>query len=127
MKERRWHKAVNILLALALTLASFFTFETRTEAGGNISITRIFQYAGSESYVDSMVNQASPTTNYGTNTTMEVKSRTSQNECSLVQLDISQLASGSAVSSSTLSLYLVTTPTQSQTHSAYRIIAYVKA
>jgi len=54
---------------------------------------------------DSYINQASPTTNYGSNTALAIGSYGTSNKRSLLRFDLSSIPAGSTINSATLWLY----------------------
>jgi hypothetical protein len=62
------------------------------------------------SSIDSYVKQNTPTTNYGTATTMLTNVRTSREEDVLLQFDLSGIPAGATINSATLELYNTTAP-----------------
>ena len=72
---------------------------------------------------DSFVNQKRGTTNYGTDTTIIVKSKSGQVERGFVQFDVSSILAGSTVSSATLTLCATAVPAATRTYEVYRVTA----
>ncbi len=79
------------------------------------------------SVADSYVNQNSGNTNYGTNTTMLVRSTTAgtpnANNRSFVQFDVSSIPAGATIQTATVRLYLQTAPTASRNYDMNRATA----
>jgi hypothetical protein len=93
-------KLALLAAAVVLGLAVIPSWEY-AYAGGGISITRAFQPSSSDTYVD----EKNPGTSYGSATTMDVRRKNKAARRSLVTFDISQVPSGSTISSATLSLW----------------------
>jgi len=95
------------LLAMPLTVL----------ADGGQSITRNFLLSAA----DSWLYEGNSNTNYGGDDTMEVQSDSGKNGRTIVQFDLSQIPTGSTVSSATLSLYASAVPAVIRTYDAHRI------
>ncbi len=70
---------------------------------------------------DSFVSQISPNTNYGTDSTLLVRSTTLNR--AWVQFNLSSIPAGSTVQTATLRLYLSTAPATSRSYDAHRVTA----
>lgn len=110
-----------LMIAWSAFLVALLAMPATTHAGGKQPITRTFQ----PSAMDSWLNQRRPNTNYGSDSTMIVRSyqtgAVGRNGRSVVQFDISQIPQGSTVSSATLSLYASAVPARTRTYYAHRI------
>jgi len=109
----RWSAAVATpLLALACLAAPA------------AAVTVTLQPSTADTYLD----QNTATTNYGGNTTMQVRSQngsggSGRNARAIVRFDLSQIPAGATINSATLRLYMTTAPTQNRTYGAHRITA----
>lgn len=76
---------------------------------------------------DSYVNQNSPTTNYGTATSLSVRSTTTgtpdTNQRTFIQFGLSSVPSSSTIQSARLRLYLYQAPAASRNYDAHRVTA----
>jgi len=112
-------RKLSLIAIIGITLAGLSMSLTALAAGGQ-SITRTFQPSAADSWLD----QKNDTTNYGSDTTMTVDSHrlgVSRNGRAVVQFDISQIPTGSTVSSATLSLYASAVPASTRTYYAHVI------
>lgn len=73
------------------------------------------------SVADSYLDQQSPDSNNGTSDTLDVQSRATRNRRAMVRFDLSSIAAGSAVKTSTLSLFLKSAPSANRTHAVHRV------
>jgi trimeric autotransporter adhesin len=74
------------------------------------------------SSADTYLNESSPGTNYGSDTTMSLQTRSSnRNRRVLVQFDLSAIPAGSTINSATLELYASAAPTNSRTLNVHRV------
>jgi hypothetical protein len=109
------------LIAASALLVTLVAMSATVHAAGGQSIARTYQ----PSAMDSWLDQQNTTTNYGSDTTMTVKSWTAgpnnRNGRSVVQFDISMIPQGSTITSATLSLYASTVPGSTRTYYAHRI------
>ena len=118
MNRKNSEPLTTITFALLLVLVAllFVTFLPPAHAGGNVAVTRTFQPSSADCFID----EANKDTNYGAETYIEVKSRQNKNERSLLTFDLTQIPSGSSVSSATLSLNAYTVPGTGRTYEAWR-------
>jgi hypothetical protein len=72
---------------------------------------------------DTWVDQKKSGSNHGTDTTMDVRSKTNQGGRALVEYDVSSIPTGSAVDSALLRLCATVVPNQTRTYDAFRVTA----
>ncbi|MCZ6789108.1 MAG: DNRLRE domain-containing protein, partial [Chloroflexi bacterium] len=72
---------------------------------------------------DAYVDEKRGTTNYGADTVLGVKSKSSQAQRSFVQFDVSSIPGGSTISSATLTLCATSVPAATRTYEVYQVTA----
>ncbi len=93
-------------------------------AGDAIVATPTFDILAFAPVADSMIEQAKPTTNYGTDNKMLTRSwATAKNMRSLVQFDVAAIPWGSTVDSATLTLCATSVPGVTRTYDLHRVTA----
>ncbi len=105
------------LITAIFVMVTLLSMSLTALAAGSQSITRTFQPSSADTYIDANA----PDISYGSDTTMNVKSKSAQDCRSLMQFDISTIPSGSSVSSASLQLYLGTAPSADRTHDVHRV------
>jgi hypothetical protein len=99
---------------------------TDTNVTADISVTANFGITVTlSSVIDSYVDQDLPTNNYGTVTTMQVRSYNvgPNNRRSFVQFDVSSIPAVAIINTATMRLYLDTAPAASRSYDAHRVTA----
>ncbi len=104
---------------ICVALVHVFIVPSASNAAGATSIARTFQPSSADTYV----HELNPTTNYGTDTNMNVERKTNNVARSIVTFDLSEIPTGSTISSATLSLYMYAVPSASRDHGAHRVTA----
>ena len=106
------------LIAVIFIVVALLAIPLTTHAAGSQQLTRTFQ----PSTIDSWLSEQNINTNYGLDTTMTVKNFKKYGRA-VVQFDLSQIPTGSTVSSAILSLYASSVPTVTRTYYAHRLTA----
>lgn len=105
----------SVALATSLTVTS--------QRLGAVALPVTISTTSLVSVADTGANQASPTTNTGTATTMLVESATSANQRSFVRFDLSAIPTTARVQSATLQLTMSTAPTATRTYEVDKVSA----
>jgi len=130
----RHSKGALIALAIVLGVAAGTAFTSASAASLKVTSQALTPFrtctvtatpSTTSSVIDSSVRQASPTTNYGTTTTMDVASATSANRRSYIKFDLSGCApaipASATVRAATLRLYVSTLPAACRTLDFFRV------
>ena len=105
----------------AATIASASSLSVTSQHLGVVALPVTITTTSLTAVADTGVNQATPTTNTGTATTMLVASATSANRRSFVRFDLSTIPTTARVQSATLQLTMSTAPTATRTYEVDRV------
>jgi hypothetical protein len=107
------------LVATAFAVPITVTSKALTTADAPVTLTTVTLTAVADTYA----NQGSPTSNFGTATTLNVRSASSGNRRSFVRFNLSAIPTSARVQQATLQLTMSTAPTASRSYEAGTVSA----